>query len=85
MPAFQKTRKTGSGSGLSDEPGFFMHICIGTVLLDHLVVDPEQEERGAHCPTNSAWWSLPVVLRMREPKMEAKAAPRKTLLGSLAE
>src|SRR5277367_6407284 len=38
--------KRGQEEGLGDEPGFFMHICIGSVLLDHLVVDPEQEEGG---------------------------------------
>src|ERR1700722_15354848 len=41
-----KRRGKRGQEGLSDEPRFFIHSCIGSVLLDHLVVDPEQKKGG---------------------------------------
>src|ERR1700722_15986999 len=41
-----KRRGKRGQEGLGDEPGFFTHIGIGSVLLDHFVVDPEQKEGG---------------------------------------
>ena len=31
---------------MGDDTGFLIHVSVGSVLLDHLVVDPQQEERG---------------------------------------
>jgi hypothetical protein len=46
MPAFKRRGKRGKEEGLGDEPGFLIHMSVGSVLLDHLVVDPEQKEGG---------------------------------------
>jgi hypothetical protein len=76
-------RRRGFTSG--DDPGFLVHVGVGAVLLDHLVVNAQQEERGGPLADEQGMMVLAVVFRMREPRIEVRAAPRKKLVGSLAE
>src|ERR1700744_542586 len=41
-----KRRGKRGQEGLSNETGFIIHGCIGSVLINHLVVDPEQKKGG---------------------------------------
>src|SRR5271165_3245437 len=76
-------RKMGEGEDLGDDTGFLIHMCIGSVLLDHLVVDPEQQEGGGPLSDEQRMMVFAVGLKDERAQNGSKSRAKEKACGQL--